>query len=63
MLVVRLASSFLVVPVLASAWSDPGRAVPSQTAGSTSAQRTRDARGPAGAAGRAADRAAKPSRP
>lgn len=67
MLVLRLASTFLVVLVLAAACSDPRTSVPSQTANPTPAQRTRDAldpsRGPAEAAGRAADRAANPNRP
>jgi hypothetical protein len=64
---VRLASTFLSLLVLAAACADPGTSVPSRTADPTPAQRTRDtldpSRGPAEAAGRAADRAANPNRP
>jgi hypothetical protein len=65
--VVRLASTFLALLVLASACSDPSTSVPSRTTNSTPAQRTSDtldpARGPAEAAGRAVDRSTNPNRP
>ena len=66
-IVLKLTALALPVLFLAAACADPGTSVPSRTSAPTPAQRTRDtldpARGPAEAAGRAADRATNPNRP
>ena len=66
---IRITRSALALTALAGlgACADAGTSVPSRTSNPTTAQQTRDsldpARGPAEAAGRAADRANNPNRP
>ncbi len=68
-MVKRLAPAVLPLILLAgfAGCADPNTGVRSRTANPTAAQQTRDtldpARGPAEAAGRAADRAGNPNRP
>ena len=64
----RILTLIAAVTVLgATACADRNTSVPSRTSSPTTAQQTRDyldpARGPAEAAGRAADRAGNPNRP